>query len=185
MGLLTRSQNRVAAGGAGQGNLSAGDLAVIRDLLHEQAGIVLTERKQALVESRLAQRLRVLDLPGFPEYLAYLRADRTGEELIHLIDVVSTNVTKFFREPEHFDLVDRLVSRWIEGGAGKLRFWSAGCSTGEEAYSLAMILHPHQVSSGLDLKILATDISTRVLAHAEQGVYAADRLETVPLELQR
>ncbi|MGD9546787.1 MAG: protein-glutamate O-methyltransferase CheR [Candidatus Krumholzibacteriia bacterium] len=157
----------------------------IRNRLYEQTGIVLTGRKRALVESRITQRLRVLGLEDFASYLDYLRRDSGGEELVHLIDVISTNVTHFFREADHFRLIRGLTEQWLDQGANRLRFWSAACSTGEEPYSLAMALQPFLARAGTDIRILATDISTRVLAHARAGVFDAERLETVPESLRR
>ena len=160
------------------------DLAVFQRILHDQSGIVLTDNKQALVESRVNQRLRLLGMNSYTQYLEFLENDTRGEELVHLIDVISTNVTRFFREPDHFEILDQKLKEWVAAGTDRFRFWSAACSTGEEPYTMAMTLLPHLKEHRLDLKILATDISTRVLAHAQAGVFDADRLATVPDELR-
>ncbi len=168
-----------------QRGMSDQDLNVFQAILHEKSGIVLSDKKRALVESRVNQRLRALNMPSYGAYLDYLKKDPSGEELVQLIDVISTNVTNFFREKDHFELLDRQMGKCIAGGQKHFRLWSAACSTGEEPYTMAMTLHPHLVRSGLDLKILATDISTRVLAHAQAGRYQENRLAGVPEELCR
>jgi len=159
-------------------------MRVFQEILYAQSGIVLKDSKRSLVESRVAQRLRALNMHSYSQYLDYLQSGTPGDELVHLIDVISTNVTKFFREPDHFEILDESVERWVADGRKQLRFWSAACSTGEEPYTMAMTLQPHQQRHDLDLKILATDISTRVLAHAQTGHYAADRVASVPDELR-
>lgn len=185
MSLLDKITGNRSAVGTGRQAMTNQELAVFQRILYDQSGIVLTANKRALVESRVNQRLRLLGMSCFSQYLQYLEEDKTGEELVHLIDVISTNVTKFFREPDHFELLDRKVEEWAARGQKRLRFWSAACSTGEEPYTMAMTLHPLQVKHKLDLMILATDISTRVLAHAQQGVYPAERLASVPDSLRK
>jgi chemotaxis protein methyltransferase CheR len=106
--------------------------------------------------------------------------DTTGEEMVHLLDAISTNVTSFFRERDHFEFTSGAMDEWLAAGRKQFRFWSAACSTGEEPYSLAMTLLDAARGRGIDLKILATDISTRVLEKAQEGVYESDRLEGVP-----
>ncbi len=160
--------------------MSASDLATFQKVLHDKTGIVLTDSKRALVESRVTQRLRALKMNSYGVYLQYLQEDQSGEEMVQLIDVISTNITKFFREPDHFELLDSSLENWASQGMKHVRIWSAACSTGEEPYTLAMTVHKHVLKHRLDLKILATDISTRVLAHAKAGVYDEDRLVTIP-----
>ncbi len=164
--------------------MSASDLAVFQKILHEKSGIVLTDSKRALVESRVTQRLRALKMDSYGVYLDFLRDDTSGEEMVQLIDVISTNITKFFREPDHFELLDSTLETWAQKGMKHVRIWSAACSTGEEPYTLAMTVHKHLVKHRLDLKILATDISTRVLAHAQAGSYAEDRLANIPEQMK-
>lgn len=165
--------------------MSSSDLATFQKILHEKTGIVLTDSKRALVESRVTQRLRALKMNSYGVYLKYLYEDQSGEEMVQLIDVISTNITKFFREPDHFELLDSTLEKWADQGMKHVRIWSAACSTGEEPYTLAMTVHKHTVKHRLDLKILATDISTRVLAHAKAGVYEEDRLVTIPDPLKK
>ena len=185
MSLLSRTRSDNAAGGDRQAAMSRSDLAVFQALLYDKSGIVLKDNKRALVESRVNQRLQALGIECFSEYLQRLQDDASGEELVHLIDVISTNVTHFFREADHFDLMARVVEQWAEAGVQRMRFWSAACSTGEEPYTMAMTLHPLVTKYRLDLKILATDISTRVLAHAQQGLYDPARLSGVPADLRK
>jgi chemotaxis protein methyltransferase CheR len=159
----------------------------ISALVKSLCGIDLHEGKQELVRSRLARRLRQLGLPGFAEYLTHLRQDASGEELTAMLDVLSTNLTSFFREPEHFAyLVQHLLPRWAGDGGQprRLRLWSAGCSSGEEPYSAAICLREALADlEQWDIGILATDLSTRVLRRARAGLYAADRLTDVPPDL--
>jgi chemotaxis protein methyltransferase CheR len=175
--------------GEGSAWISAGmspsDLATFQKILHQKTGIVLSDSKRALVESRVTQRLRALKMDSYGVYLDYLREDRSGEEMVQLIDVISTNITQFFREPDHFELLDTTLESWADKGMKHVRIWSAACSTGEEPYTLAMTVHKHMVKHRLDLKILATDISTRVLAHAKAGVYQEDRLKAIPDPLMK
>jgi chemotaxis protein methyltransferase CheR len=160
--------------------MTATELAAYQKLLFAQTGIVLQDNKQALVEARVSLRLRALGMSSYREYLELLRSDRTGEELVQLIDAVSTNVTHFFREDEHFTFLGKVVDHWTRAGKDRLRIWSAACSTGEEPYSIAMTLDAALGGRRCDTKILATDISTRVLAEAQAGRYPESRLSTVP-----
>jgi chemotaxis protein methyltransferase CheR len=143
-----------------------------------------------MLEVRIKRRLKALNLSSYGEYCDYLfRRQGLKEELVSLIDVVTTNKTDFFREPGHFNfLVERalpdLTSR--EGGFRPLLIWSAGCSSGEEPYTLAMVLSEYgQTHAGFRFRILATDISTNVLAKAEMGVYSTDVVAPVPAQLKR
>ncbi len=185
MSLLSKIKGGNKPGYLERQTMTPEDLAVFQRILHDQSGIVLTDNKQALVESRVNQRLRALGMSSYSEYLQFLEKDRQGEELVHLIDVISTNVTKFFREPDHFEILDRKMAEWTARGQNRFRFWSAACSTGEEPYTMAMTLLPHVQEHGLDVKILASDISTRVLAHAQAGIFDADRLADVPEDLRQ
>lgn len=160
--------------------MTRAELAAYQKLLFDQTGIVLQDNKRALVEARVSQRLRALGLDSFGEYLELLRRDRSGEELVQLIDAVSTNVTHFFREDEHFAFLSQVVEDWLKAGADRLRIWSAACSTGEEPYSIAMTLGAATGRRRVDTRILATDISTRVLAEAQAARYPEARLATVP-----
>lgn len=145
-------------------------------IAYEKAGITLGPTKEALVAARVAKRVRALGLPSEEAYLARLESDDTGEETIEFLDVISTNHTAFFREPDHFELLRELVSIWYKAGIRHPRIWSAASSTGEEPYSIAFTLTDIAEAGEMDWRILATDISTRVLKKAEEGRFAADRL---------
>ncbi len=185
MSLLSRNKKQPAPVTRPDIGMTPAELAVFQGLLYEKSGIVLKDNKRALVESRVNQRLRSLGMTSFSTYLDMLQKDTSGEELVLLIDVISTNVTQFFREPDHFELMAEVVEKWAQSGVKRMRFWSAACSTGQEPYTMAMTLHPLAMKYQLDLKILATDISTRVLAHANLGHYDPDHLGDVPVPLRR
>jgi chemotaxis protein methyltransferase CheR len=168
---------------AAESDLTAGQFREISETVYDIAGIQLREGKEGLVRARLAKRLRQLAVPSFEAYLARVRGD--ARELAEMIDLLTTNKTSFFREPAHFDFLrDQLLPSL---GPGPVRLWSAGCSSGEEPYTLAMVLREAWGADPgrRDVKILATDISRRVLATAAAGVYPDALLEGVPPELQR
>jgi chemotaxis protein methyltransferase CheR len=159
-------------------------------LIYEQSGINFGPEKKTMVELRIKRRLRSLKLDSFANYVAYLFGPHGHkEELVHLLDVVSTNKTDFFREPDHFDfLIEKalpeLMSRNESGRP--LLIWSAGCSTGEEPYTLAMVMSEYGAThTGFRFSVLATDLSTAVLAKAQRGVFSAEIVQPVPSELKR
>lgn len=152
-----------------------------KQLVYDNVGIALGPKKEALVCARVGKRMRVLDIGDYESYLDYLAGDETGEELIRFLDAICTNVTSFFREASHFDFLHSAVSEWLAHGLRRFRFWSAGCSTGEEAYSMAMtLIDACDGCDDVDWRILATDISTRALDRCLEGVYEAERTRTVP-----
>ncbi|MGH7930510.1 MAG: CheR family methyltransferase [Candidatus Binatia bacterium] len=164
------------------------EFGLFQDLIREQAGISLAATKRSLLEARLGNRVREL---GFDSYTAYYRyvIDTRGNELTEMLDRISTNETRFFREPQQFDFLTRLVVHdWAAQAAIGLRprqicAWSAGCSSGEEPYSLAMVLWSHLVpSTGWQIQILATDISTRVLKRARKGIWPLEKAKDIPPE---
>ena len=166
--------------GAGGATLGDTEFAFLCSFVYKHCGIVLGEHKRQLVQGRLARRLRALKLRGFEAYVELLCRDPQSE-LGELASAISTNVTAFFREMHHYDLlVDELLPRWLEAKrpGGKLRIWSAGCSTGEEPYALAMVLAEALERSGsnVDARILATDLSPQALEVARRGEYPLDRL---------
>jgi chemotaxis protein methyltransferase CheR len=154
-----------------------------RDLIHTHSGIDLAPGKEALVSSRLAKRIRDLGLSNEMEYFDYLAADQSMNELTRLIDLMSTNVTHFLREFEHFELLDEMLRELWRNGPVPVKFWSAACSSGQEPYTLAMIVHEAARAMMVDpgiVKILATDISTQILRQAEEGIYNTREIEHVP-----
>jgi len=171
-------------------SISAGDYTRLCGLIYEKAGIRLGSEKKTMLEVRIKRRLKALDLNSYDQYCAYLFG-REGlkEELVSLIDVVTTNKTDFFREPGHFNfLVETALPELTprEGAGRPLLIWSAGCSTGEEPYTLAIVLSEYALTHpGFRFRILATDISTRVLETAEMGVYSKDAAGPIPAALKR
>jgi chemotaxis protein methyltransferase CheR len=147
-------------------------------LIHEQTGIWLGDAKAALLCGRLARRLRTLKIPSLERYYELVVQSNQHEERVLMIDAITTNETRFFREPRHFDFLERrAIPRWrTEAARGTrpatVRIWSAGCSSGEEPYSLAMLMSQHlPAAQGWRTLILATDISSRMLAQARAGIY--------------
>ncbi|MGA2336377.1 MAG: protein-glutamate O-methyltransferase CheR [Terriglobales bacterium] len=171
-------------------NISTRDFGRLRSLIYAQSGISLNAEKKTMLEPRIKRRLRNLNLNSFGDYCDYLFGPHgEKEELVHLLDVVSTNKTDFFREPEHFEfLVEKAIPDLVaRNESGRpLLIWSAGCSTGEEPYTLAMVLMEcGQRHPGFRFRILATDISTTVLAKAERGVFRSEVAGPVPSDLRR
>lgn len=158
-------------------------------MVKEVAGINLHDGKKELVKARLCKRLRNLGISNFDEYLRYLEDDCSGTELVSMLDVISTNLTNFYREQAHFDYLEDVIFTSLDAvrqktGNNTVRIWSAGCSSGEEPYSIALsCLKCGLDGPGWDSKILATDISTRVLGLAAKGVYSANQVRNVPLAM--
>ncbi len=163
--------------------LTDADFNTIRKLVYDHTGINLSSGKKDMIYSRLTRRLRQLGLSQFKEYLALLD-DEHSDEIGNFINSVTTNLTSFFREMHHFEHLKNellpLLMR-IRADERQIRIWSAGCSTGEEPYSIAMtVKETIPDSAGWDVRILATDLDTNVLETASRGVYAEDRLNGVP-----
>jgi len=157
--------------------------------IHKEVGINV-ETKKVLLEGRLRKRLHQLCIPTFGEYCQYLfSVEGQREELVYMIDAVATNKTDFFREPHQFEYLTQKALPALAAGAGscwKLCAWSAASSTGEEPYTLGIVLSEYAAGQpGFDFSILATDISTKVLDHAVAGVYNHERVEPVPLALRK
>lgn len=155
-----------------------------RDLIYEKSGITLGPQKVSLVSARIAKRMRTLSIEKHEDYLKYVLQDESGDELIQLLDCISTNVTSFFRESQHFDFLSSVLSAWRAKGQSRYRLWCAASSTGEEPYSIAMIASEALKMSPCDVRILATDISTRVLELCLRGHYPEARVEPVPRALR-
>jgi chemotaxis protein methyltransferase CheR len=155
------------------------DFAALRELVKTHTGIHLSEQKREMVYGRLSRRLRALGLESFREYRELIeRGDR--EELVQFCNAITTNLTSFFREAHHFQYLREhlLAPRAADArGVRRLRFWSAGCSTGEEPYSLAMTVHETLPDvRRWDIRILATDLDTEVLGKGQRGLYEEDRV---------
>ena len=161
---------------------------ILVDLIYEHSRIRLGADKQTLLSNRLQKRLRVLGLKSYDDYCAVLQSPEGLDEIEELVDLISTNHTKFFREPDHFSflvnralpaLIPRLVSL-----RSPLRLWSAAASSGEEPYTMAIVVAEHlRAYHSLEWQVTASDISRRMLAHAQQGIYQMDAVQTVPPEL--
>lgn len=151
-------------------------------LIYAHSGINLGDNKKELLQARVAKRMRSLKIPDYREYYNYVLKDNSGEELAALLDAISTNVTSFFREKDHFDFLSTTVKDWHTEGQRRFRFWSAACSTGEEPFSLAMtILETMPGEKYIDTKILATDISRPALQVAKEGIYERKKMEHFPV----
>ena len=155
-------------------------------------GIKMPDVKKTMLQSRLQKRLRCLGIQSFDAYYDYVFSRRGSEtELAHMIDAVTTNKTDFFREPKHFHYLANVIlpgtaQVFPKSGTGVRRFWSAGCSTGAEPYSLAMVLNEFGLAHpGFRFSILATDISSRVLEEAKTGIYKKSVVEPIPVPLRR
>lgn len=165
--------------------LSDREFRSLQELIYREAGIHLSEAKKALVSGRLTRRLRALGLDNFKDY--YEQVEANADERTAMLDCISTNETRFFREPKQFDFLEATVlPHWRAlGDSGtipkKIRVWSAACSSGEEPYTLAMVLGTHfPESDGWSVEILASDLSTRVLSAAREGVWPIERSNDIP-----
>ena len=184
--------NGNSTGGIFSAQLSDKDFHRLSRFIHDSCGIALPPAKKTMVEGRLRKRLRTLGMESFGNYCEFLFSPGGMQsEYIHMIDVVTTNKTDFFREPDHFDyLSNRVLPEMVHsggsGGRKKVNAWSAACSTGEEPYTLAMVLSEFAAARpGFDFSILATDISTTVLEKATLGIYEHDRVIPIPMTLRK
>lgn len=148
------------------------------ELIYNEAGIHLAGHKQALVSARLGKRMRILRIDDFDSYYRYVQEDVSRAELSHLLDAISTNVTFFYREPDHFEVLKSVVKKLHSQGQKRFRLWCAAASTGEEPYTIALTL-AEAIDDLRDVKILATDISTTVLNTARKGEYDAKKLQKI------
>jgi len=168
---------------------TADDFNKIAQILHSHAGIALAEGKAALVYSRLAKRLRSLGLRSFRDYCALVEGSQGLDERQAMMAALTTNVTRYFREPHHFDhLRDVVMPKLVDHArrGGRVRLWSAACSNGQEPYSMAItVLSALPDAANLDVKILATDIDPNMVAEGKTGIYREEAVAPVPLELRR
>lgn len=171
--------------------LTERDFQKIREMIYKHCGINLHEGKRELVRARLAKQIRVGHFRSFDDYLDHVFQDKTGRAFSTLVDALSTNLTSFFREQRHFDFLQqsylpRLKQRKSRQGCQRIRAWSAGCSSGEEPYSIAITLLDAFQRQGIwDIKVLGTDISTRILERARRGCYESARVKPVPPVLKQ
>jgi chemotaxis protein methyltransferase CheR len=167
--------------------LSEKDFLRLQSFIQGNYGIKMPPEKRIMLQSRLQKRLRHLQIPSYEEYLKYAFEKEPNVELVHMMDVVSTNKTDFFREPAHFEfLTKRYLPEFYEAGGRHIDLWSAGCSSGEEVYTLAMVFEEFlRQNHGFDYHIFGTDISTIVLKKAKQAVYTEKIAEIIPPDMKR
>jgi chemotaxis protein methyltransferase CheR len=169
---------------AGEYVMTADDFGHIAATLKDRSGIVLSEGKIALAYSRLAKRLRLLGLSSFEDYCAIISSPDGADELQEMLAALTTNVTRFYREPHHFETLQQLFVRGLaqRARAGeRIRLWSAGCSNGQEPFSMGMaILSAMPDAASFDIKILATDIDPNMISDGRRGAYRADLLTPAP-----
>lgn len=170
--------------------LSDFDFERISTFVYQQVGIKLPVVKKGMVEGRLRRRLRASNIPSYRDYTKFVLGPKGEQETIYLIDAITTNKTNFFREIKHFEyLSEVLLPQLTHQGMNKnrpLRIWSAGCSSGEEPYTLAMVLHEwNRVNTKIDFTILATDISVTVLKKAKKAIYTEADISPVPIEYRK
>lgn len=168
------------------GSLTDEEFEHFRAVVYEETGIHMSEMKRALLQSRLLRRLRALNLHDYASYRRYFD-EHYHDELIHFINVVTTNKTDFFREDQHFDfMMNEVLPGFVEKGQEHIRIWSAGCSTGEEPYSIGMTIREFYEDRHFpDVKILATDIDTQVLETAMKGIYKSESLQDMDAAFAR
>jgi len=192
MSLPLKSSTRSASAETllpGEFSLSRDDFRRISQMIYADAGINLIEGKAALVYARLAKRLRALRMQAFRDYCDLVASPEGADERQEMLTALTTNVTKFFREPHHFEhLKSRILTPLLQRGgrSGRLRLWSAACSTGQEPYSIALtLLTGWPEAAAADVRILASDIDRTVLATAEAGIYSEDQLDGVNVDMRR
>ena len=161
----------------------------IANFVHKASGINLLDGKKELVRARLTKRISQLEMKNFKAYFQYVMSDQSGDELVFLLDALATNLTSFWREPQHFEFMAKTFIPELEakrkrpgGGGPRLRIWSAACSSGEEPYTIAMVVlekSPY-FGGGGDFRILATDLSTKVLNLAKRGQYGQESAKHIP-----
>lgn len=169
-------------------NLKDSEFAKLSEFIYSNFGIKMPPAKRIMLQSRLHKRLRALNIDNFPDYLDFVFSKKgQQEEVVHMIDVVSTNKTDFFREPAHFDFLnDHILPEMLSQNKRQVKIWSAGCSSGEEPYTLAISLAEFCKKQGaIDYNIHATDISTVVLNTAVGAIYPENRIANLPFELKK
>jgi chemotaxis protein methyltransferase CheR len=171
--------------GPGQGlqlhssGLKAREFDQIRELAYQYCGLNIHAGKEELVAARLGKVMRELDIPTFAQYYQYVTSDKSGQALVVMIDALTTNHTSFFREPQHFEFLSNVILPAL-ANRPRIDIWSAACSTGEEPYSLAMATLGHYEKTHVpEIRIMATDISTRAIAAGELGVYPVERIQSM------
>ncbi|MBU2899285.1 CheR family methyltransferase [Vibrio hepatarius] len=178
MGRVLSSEDGVVSGT--EFELTDKDFRFIQWFMHKHAGIYFSDRKRTMVYGRISRQLRRLGLNRFADYKLLIEQD--SEERVGFINSLTTNKTQFFREYHHFEFLENvMLKEWLKQGVHNLNLWSAGCSTGEEPYSLASSLYFKEAFSSFEkVQIYATDLDTKVLSHAEQGIYSEEAVSSIP-----
>jgi len=157
--------------------------------IENQTGIRMPESKKILLQSRLYKRLIALKMNSFEEYIQFIFSPKGKDEIVRMIDIVTTNKTEFFREADHFEyLKNHILPQYIceANGSFYLKCWSAGCSSGEEAYTLGIVFAEFaELNKGFDFYILGTDISTRMLRNAREGIYPCESVKCFPINIKK
>ncbi|MFH2035217.1 MAG: protein-glutamate O-methyltransferase CheR [Candidatus Zixiibacteriota bacterium] len=157
---------------------------MIRQVVYDKSGISLGENKEALIRSRIAKRMRKLNISTYDEYIDFVNHDETDSELENMLDAISTNTTNFYREAAHFDFMRTILKDWLKNDLKKLRIWCAAGSSGEEPYTLAIEALDSNGLPKTDVKILATDIAPSVLKTAITGIYSESKTSSIPKHLR-
>ncbi len=168
--------------------LSVSDFNKLSKFIMNEYGIKMPPEKRIMLQSRLQKRLKVLGMDSFSKYIEYLFSPHgMSEEVIHMMDVVSTNKTDFFRESVHFDfMLSDALPKLSAHGVKDYKIWSAGCSSGEEPYTIAITMNEYKETAPyLNYKVTATDISTKVLQQGASGIYAEERIATIPQTIKK
>ncbi|MCG8699980.1 MAG: hypothetical protein MI922_18135, partial [Bacteroidales bacterium] len=159
----------------------------ISQFIQNETGIKLPEIKKTMLQSRLHKRLRALKMDNFKDYINFALKKGNEQEIINMIDVVSTNKTDFYREPNHFDfLTNEYIPFLVRNRHSRIKIWSAASSSGEEPYTLAIVMQLlKERYAELSYSIMATDISTRMLEHGKKTIYSEDKIEQIPLSVKK
>ncbi|NOH72038.1 protein-glutamate O-methyltransferase CheR [Vibrio pectenicida] len=178
MGRVLSSEDGVVSGT--EFELTDKDFRFIQWFMHKHAGIYFSDRKRTMVYGRISRQLRRLGLNRFVDYKLLIEQD--SEERVGFINSLTTNKTQFFREYHHFEFLENvMLKEWVKQGVQNVSLWSAGCSTGEEPYSFASSLYFKEAFSSFEkVQIYATDLDTKVLSHAEQGIYSEEAVSSIP-----
>ncbi len=164
------------------------EFKILSDYIYSYYGIKMPDVKKVMLQGRLLKRIRELGMKTYKEYVDYLFSDEgQSKELYDFLSVVTTNKTDFFREPVHFDFLKQTVlPEFMEGRENMLKVWSAGCSSGEEPYTISVVLNEFKrLNAAFNFSIMGTDISSNVLQKAAQGIYSEDKIDIIPLELKK
>ena len=172
-----------------EAKLSAADFARLSKFIYSQYGIKMPEAKHIMLQSRLQKRLRALQMPSFADYVDYVFSPAGSAVIVHMMDVVSTNKPDFFRDNQHFEYMLDTVLPELHDICRQnfVKVWSAGCSSGEEPYTLAMVMSEYasKVKKGFDFQILGSDLSTIVLDKAVSAIYPEDKVDVIPYDLKK